>query len=501
MKDLPGAPESLWLATAGLREFPPLDRDLTVDVAVVGGGLAGLLCAHLLVEEGARVAVIEASRVGRGVTGHTTAKVSSLHGLTYDRLRSRFGEEAAHAHGEANEAGVALIAELARDLRIDCDWKGLPNFTYTESERDVRQIEREVEAAQAAGLAATYLESIPLPFGIKAAIRFADQGQFHPYRFCAGLAESLAPRGCLLFEGTRALGVDSGSPMTVRTTRRRVQAEHVVIATHFPILDRGLYFARMHPERSYCVAARVEGKPPEGMFITASSPTRSIRYHPTDDGDLLLVGGEGHKVGQGGPTEERYRRLERYARERFEVESFAYRWSTQDNMPIDGAPYIGPLLPRARRLLVATGFRKWGIAQSAAAAVILRDAIAGRANPWASLYDPGRFKPIASAKDLLKENANVAFHFFADRITRRALRGADVAPGEGKVVARSRRQVALARDEEGVLHAVSARCTHMGCIVSWNGAERSWDCPCHGSRFAIDGSVLQGPAVDALDPA
>jgi Rieske Fe-S protein len=235
------------------------------------------------------------------------------------------------------------------------------------------------------------------------------------------------------------------------------------------------------------------------MFISASSPTRSIRSHPVDGRELLIVGGEGHKVGQGGPTGPRYEELERFARDHFSIGEVAYRWSSQDNFSVDGAPLVGKLTPRSRRTWTATGFRKWGLAMGAAAAEILTDGIAERKNRWAKFFDANRVPPLSAALDLAKENSNVGFHFFADRVTRRAADSLDgLAPGEGRVVSRQGRQVAVSRADDGTVHAVSARCTHLGCIVAWNDAERSWDCPCHASRFAQDGSVLQGPAVHPL---
>jgi Rieske Fe-S protein len=237
------------------------------------------------------------------------------------------------------------------------------------------------------------------------------------------------------------------------------------------------------------------------MFISAGSPTRSIRAHPLGEDELLIVGGEGHKVGQGGPTAPRYQTLEDFASRHFPVRSIEYRWSSQDNMPADGVPFVGKLTPRSRSTYTATGFRKWGLAMAGAAAEMITDAIAGRENGWHALFDSNRLNVAASAKDLVTENANVAFHFFADRVTRRARDAAeDLAPGDGKVVSRHGRQVAVARASDGAILSVSARCTHLGCIVAWNNAERSWDCPCHGSRFAMDGRVLQGPAVHPLGP-
>jgi len=491
---------SLWLDTSEDAGFPALDRQLSVDVAVLGGGIVGISTALLLKRAGMTVAVIEADRVGAGVTGNTTAKLSSLHGLTYARLSSRFGDDGARAHGEANQAGIEQIANWVEEEEIDCDFRRKPNYTYATSRDSLGEIEEEVEAAQRAGLPASYTEETDLPYPVAGAIRFEDQAEFHPRRFLLALAGLIPGDGSHVFEHTRATGVSDGKPCRVETTGAPLIAENVVVATHFPILDRGLYFARIHPERSYALGVRVNGATPQGMYISADRPTRSIRSHPVQDGEILIVGGEGHKTGQGGDTRERYEALERFARESWDVESVEYQWASQDNESVDKVPYIGRLLPVSRRLYTATGFKKWGLAQGVASAMILEDLILGRENPWADLYDPSRMKPLASAKDLVKENANVATRFVGDRLTKRGGRdAADLQPGEGDIVHLDGEKVAAFRDEDGALHAVSTLCTHLGCQVNWNSGDRSWDCPCHGSRFSPDGEILAGPAVRPLE--
>jgi glycine/D-amino acid oxidase-like deaminating enzyme/nitrite reductase/ring-hydroxylating ferredoxin subunit len=491
---------SPWLDDSEERTFPRLDRPLSVDVAVLGGGIAGVSTALLLKRAGMTVAVIEASRVGTGVTGHTTAKLSSLHGLSYTRIESNFGEDGARAYGEANQAGIEQVAQWVEEERIDCDFRRKPNYTYAGSRESLVDVEREVEAAQRAGLPASYTEETDLPYPVEGAIRFESQAEFHPHRFVLALAGLIAGDGSHVFEGTRATGVSEGRPCRVATTGPALTAGYVVVATHFPFLDRGLYFARMHPERSYALGVRVRGPAPQGMYISAEQPTRSIRSHPAPDGEILIVGGEGHKTGQGGDTLERYRTLERFAREHWDVESVEYQWASQDNDPVDHMPYIGRLLPHSRRLYTATGFKKWGLAQGVAAGMILEDLILSRQNAWASIYDPGRMKPLASAHDLVKENANVAFRFVGDRLTKRGGRDAtEFAPGEADIARLDGEKVAAFRDEEGTLHAVSPTCTHLGCQVNWNSGDRSWDCPCHGSRFSPDGEILHGPAVRPLE--
>jgi glycine/D-amino acid oxidase-like deaminating enzyme/nitrite reductase/ring-hydroxylating ferredoxin subunit len=499
MKSDLGALGSLWIDTVERPSLPALRRDMRADVAVLGGGITGLSTALALAEEGAKVIVLEGRRIGGGATGFTTAKLSSLHGLTYDRLLDRHGDELARMYGEANEAGIAAIAETAERLGIDCELGRKPNYTYAESPGDVDKVEAEVEAARRLGLPASLADGVDLPYPVAAAIRFEDQAQFHPVRYLAGLADALEAAGVRVFERTFAVSVSEGSPCRVDTDRARtVSADQVVVATHIPFLDRGLFFARTHPERSYVVAAEVDAADaPSGMYLSTESPAHSIRAHRLGDGrSFLLVGGESHKTGQSDAVE-RFERLAGWAREHFGVAGFQYHWATQDNMPADGVPYIGRLHPLTSRVFVATGFKKWGLALGAAAARLITDLIQDRGNPWTELFDPSRLRLRAALPSFLKENANVGMHFFSDRLL---LRGSadGLAPGEGRVVSAGHAQRAVYRDDQGEVHALSARCTHLGCIVAWNAAERTWDCRCHGSRFAAGGDVIQGPAVHPL---
>jgi glycine/D-amino acid oxidase-like deaminating enzyme/nitrite reductase/ring-hydroxylating ferredoxin subunit len=492
--------ESVWIGTAGEQPaLPPLDADTQAEVVVLGGGIVGITTALLLAEDGADVVLLEAGRLARGVTGHTTAKVTSQHGLVYADLRASFGADGARAYGEANEAALRWIAERVERDGIECDFRRQPNYVYMSQGGDRSRLEREAEAATEAGLPASLVETTPLPYPVEAAVRFDEQAEFHPRRYLLALVERLRGLGCRIHEESPALGVDGGRPHTVRTARGTVTAERVVVATHYPFLDRSLAFARVHPERSYAIVCRIAGSPPPGMHISADSPTRSIRPVPVDGEELLLVGGEGHRTGEGGDTKRRYAALEEFAREHWQVESVAYRWSTQDNVTIDRLPYVGRVTPREGRLLMATGFAKWGMTGGTAAALVLADLVRGRDNEWAALFDPFRLKPLAGGPTLVKENARVARHFVGDRIAERGTRRLeDLSPGEGAIVHHEGGKVAGHRRDDGTLVAVSTRCTHLGCQVKWNTAERSWDCPCHGSRFSPEGRVLQGPAVRPL---
>ncbi|HEX8744084.1 MAG TPA: FAD-dependent oxidoreductase [Thermoleophilaceae bacterium] len=501
MTNLEGSNTSLWIATTGQTAYPALDREIHVDVAVLGGGMAGLMTALLLKRDGRRVAVVEAGRVAAGVTAYTTAKVSSLHGIVYQDVESSFGADGARAYAQANEAGIERIGSLVEELGIDCDWRRKPSYTYAEDEQGNRQVQDEVQAAVRAGLKASYTTETDLPWAVEGAIRVEDQAEFHPRKFLLAIAEQIPGDGSHVFESTQATGVKEGEPNRVETDRGQVLvADDVVVATHFPFLDRAGFFARMHPERSYALGLYVRDQAPQGMYLSTESPSHTVRSHPTERGELVIAGGESHKVGQSGEdTADRVARLERWARERFDVDEIAYRWSTQDNMPIDGVPYVGRHHPGAKRLWVATGFRKWGLAWGAAAAEILTDLIAARTNPWASLVDPNRFKPGAQAQEFLKENANVGWRFVRDKVGGADFSSLDeLEPGQGGLVREGLGKVAAYRDEAGTVHVLSPTCTHMGCTVKWNTAEKSWDCPCHGSRFHYDGAVLQGPALEGL---
>jgi glycine/D-amino acid oxidase-like deaminating enzyme/nitrite reductase/ring-hydroxylating ferredoxin subunit len=488
---------SLWTDTAPRLEAGPLQRDAQFDVAVLGAGITGVTAAYLLAKEGLTVGLLDAGRVGHGVSGYSTAKVTSQHRLALSEISRGHGPSAARIYAQANQAGVEQIAGLAQELGIDCDLRRKPAFVWAPSAKHMEDVQAEAEATRAAGLPAELTAETGLPWDVPLAMRLDDQAEFHPVKYLVGLAGAAREAGVEVFQGSRAVGASDGEPCVVRLENgRSIQAGYVIVATHIPFLDRGGYFARTHPERSYAIAMEIAGPVPQGMYI--SSPgNHSVRAAPDHDGELLLVGGEGHKVGQADEGE-RLARLEEWARRRFEVGAVRSRWSSQDNISIDGLPYVGPLSPFSKKVLAATGFRKWGFSNGAAAARMLVDRIAERPNPWAEVFDSARLGNAGALATFAKENANVGAYFVGGRLKRGGI--GRLEPGEGRVVRDGARQTAVSRGDDGGLHAVSARCTHLGCIVAWNDAERSWDCPCHGSRFGADGAVLQGPAVAPLEP-
>jgi glycine/D-amino acid oxidase-like deaminating enzyme/nitrite reductase/ring-hydroxylating ferredoxin subunit len=498
----PAAPPiaSLWVDTTAPPEFGPLEHAASVDFAVIGAGITGLTTALLLKRAGASVAVLEGRQIGHGVSGYTTAKLTSLQGLIYTKLLSNFGEERARAYAAANEAGLAKIAEVVEALKADCDLRWKPNHTYAEDAADLPKVEREVQAAARAGLPVTFTTETDLPFPVAGAVRLGDQAEFHPVKYLSALARAVDGDGSHVFERSRATAVEAGNPSHVRTDTARLTADRVVVASHMPFLDRGLFFARLRPERSYVIAARLAATAPAGMYLSAERSAHSVRSHPVGGRDLTLIGGEGHKTGQA-DTDSRYRRLEAWASDHFEIESLVCRWASQDLMPADGMPYVGRVSPLSDRVLTATGFRKWGLTNGTAAAMMMSDTLLGRDNPWIQAFESNRIELRSSLPSIVKENANVGFHFFADRAHGGVpLSEPRLEPGQGRLVRGLIGQTATYRDDAGDLHRLSARCTHLGCIVRWNSAERTWDCPCHGSRFdPVDGGVIEGPAVHPLE--
>jgi glycine/D-amino acid oxidase-like deaminating enzyme/nitrite reductase/ring-hydroxylating ferredoxin subunit len=489
--------ESYWNATAPASAFPSLEGEIETDVAVIGGGIVGVTTARMLTDRGLKVALVEALRIGEEVTGKSTAKVTSQHNIAYSVIESKFGAEGARLYADANQIGVRTIVELAARHGIACNLEHRPAFTWTNDEDEVGRIEKEVEVARRCGLPASLTGETGLPFAVRAAMRWDDQAQFHPVRYVKGLAATLSGDGCRLFERSRVIDWD---PHRIATDRGAIKARHVVMATHLPLGQTGLFYAQNYPHMHPVIMGRAEARRvPPGMYISVETPRHSLRGHRDDDGqDWMIFTGPSFKHGHVEAERESFADLEAFASGHFGVEA-EYRWTNEDYTAMDHVPFIGRSSSRGDCYLVATGFNAWGISNGTAAAILLADLIEGRDNPWLKLFDATRVKPVAGAKEFAKGNAEVAAHLVGGYLARKPHSFDDLAPGEAAVLKIDGGNVAGYRDETGALHAVSAVCTHMGCLVGWNETDRSWDCPCHGSRFALDGSVIHGPAVTALE--
>lgn len=494
------ATEPLWLVGAPPPLRPPLRDDRDCDVAVIGGGIAGVTTALLLQRAGAQVVLLDRARICGGATGSTTAKVSALQQTKLSDVRRIHGAAGAAAYAAASAGAVERIAAFVAE-GIACDWERLAAYTYAAGAEQEPGVRDEVAAAQEAGLPVELVDDPPLPFAVSMAACLPDQAQFDPVRYTRGLADLFEAAGGVICEESPVVEVHDGAPCRVTTDAGfDLRARDVIVCTNYPLLDRGLFFARTEATRSYLVAARLRDTAPRGMFISAGEPTRSLRPYTDAAGDpWVLVGGEGHTTGSSDAQPERYALLEEFARSHFDVIDIPHRWSTQDASPVDKLPYAGSYSPLSRHLFVNAGGQKWGMTNGTAGALILAERFAGGEHPQARTFDPNRLAGRA-LPGLAKDNVRVGAHFVGDRIRPAGDDIEGIAPGSAAVlrsfgVART----GVYRDDAGALHAVSVRCTHLGCLLHFNDAERSWDCPCHGSRFGVDGDVLAGPATTPLE--
>ena len=484
---------SPWHAASSRPARPRLTTDHDADVVVVGAGMLGLTTALMLKRSGARVVVLEAREVAAAASGNNTAKLTALQGLAYSRIAS-IHPEAAPVYARANQEGIELVASLVAELGIECGFRRTANFTWADQPDDVRSVEREHEAASAAGLDTVLAEETPLPFETAAAVRLADQAEFDPVAFLRGLADELDRDEPVVFERSRVRSA-SGTEVTLESGAS-IECERVVLATHMPIVDRVGLFSRAEPVASFAVTARLPGPLPEGMYID-SKGEYSLRGARVGSDDLLIVGGQGHRLGEGDSLAS-IAALERFARARFGATAFEHHWDAHDFVTEDRLPFVGAATPLSDLILTATGMNKWGLALGAACGRMLAEAAGGRDGARPAEFDSRRLPRLKALTPLAEHGLKTAVHLAGDRLKRASAE--QLEPGEGAVVGSGLAQHATYRDDDGELHSVSARCTHLGCIVAFNRAAKTWDCPCHGSRFATDGSVLEGPATAPLAP-
>lgn len=491
---------SIWKGTAGETDFPELREDLAVDVAIVGGGITGLMTAMLLNRVGKRVAVVEAARIGTGTTGFSTGNLYAVLSDYLFTIGEKWDEATLQAVARARKQAVDLIEDTVKSYGIECSFSRQPLhlFTLDTAREHIEAIEKEYQAALTANLPALLSDTLQSPFQVKKALTIAQQAQFHPLQFVTGLARALASDQCRIFENSKVVVIDEKRGV-VETQSGKIVAEHLVLATHTPKGINVLH-TELGPYREYGMAARLGAEDfPGGIFWCLGSSRRSLRVYHHQGQRYLLVLGEDHKVGQQENTQTCYQALEDYLRANFAIEAVEYRWSAQHYQSADRLPYIGRSVG-SPNLYVATGFGKDGLTYGAVSGLLISDAIVGRQESWSGIFDPRRFNPTKSVKDFLSENLNVAGYYLKDYLQPPEGRSfTEVGNGEGKLIKVDGERIAAYRDEHGQLHLLSPVCTHMKCIVHWNNAEKTWDCPCHGSRFRCDGEVIEGPAIAPLE--
>jgi glycine/D-amino acid oxidase-like deaminating enzyme/nitrite reductase/ring-hydroxylating ferredoxin subunit len=492
-----GATTSLWNSDVDLPAYPALGADLEADVCIVGAGIAGLSTAYLLGREGKRVVVLDDGPIGGGETGRTTAHLACALDDRFTEIERMHGEKGSRLAGESHRAAIDRIEAIVRAESIACDFERVDGYLFVPAGESRDVLEREIEAARRAGVAVEWAERAPLPgLDTGRCLRFPDQGQFHPLRYLAALARAVERDGGRIFGSTHAEAITGGEPARVKSRAGfEVRARAVVVATNTPVQDMVAVHTKQAAYRTYAMAHHVEaGSVPHALFWDTVDPYHYVRVARSGGNEFLIVGGEDHKTGQGVAADESWARLVAWTKERFpEAGAVEARWSGQVMETVDGLAFIGRNPLDKNNVFIATGDSGMGMTHGTIAGILITDLILGRANPWETLYDPSR-KTLRASSTFAYENLNVAVQY-ADWVTPGDVGTADeIAPGDGKVLRRGLKKVAVHRDDDGRLHELSAVCPHLGCIVGWNPAEKTWDCPCHGSRFDGTGRVLNGPA-------
>jgi len=499
MDGIAGQTESLWMRTGQLRRLAPLQEDMRADVCVFGAGIAGVTTAYLLARAGKQVVLLDDGPVGGGETGRTTAHLSTALDDRYHVLERLHGPDGARAAAQSHGAAIDWIETTTRELAIDCDFTRLDGFLFAPPGKPADILEAELEAARRAGVPGVeLLTRATLPsFDTGPCLRFPQQGQFHPLAFLDGLVSAFEALGGRTL-GAHVTTVEAGPPARIATEAGPVvTADFVVCATNTPVIDWLVIHTKQAAYRTFVIGARVSTDlVPRALYWDTEDPYHYVRLH----GDLLIVGGEDHKTGQEDDGADRFARLESWARQRFPMRQVEVRWSGQVMEPVDGLAYIGRNPGEKGHVFIATGDSGQGMTHGAIAGMLLSDLILGRRNPWEHLYDPSR-KTLRSVGDFVRENVNAVSHFVEYVTPGEVPSEAEIGPGHGAIVRSGLHKLAVYRDDAGSVHRLSAICPHLGCMVHWNSLERTWDCPCHGSRFSPDGAVLNGPAVSGLSEA
>jgi glycine/D-amino acid oxidase-like deaminating enzyme/nitrite reductase/ring-hydroxylating ferredoxin subunit len=498
---------SLWMETGRVEQAGPITRDERADIVVVGAGIAGLSVAYELCRRGQSVVVLDRGALGGGMTARTTAHIASELDDFYFELIKMRGLDEARLYFQSQAAALDRIEEIQRGEAVDCDFARLDGYLFAASPDDLSTLEEEIDACERVGFqGVSWVDGAPgsIP-GFGRGLRFPNQARFHPLKYLDGLARCIRRDGGKLFADTPVTGIEEKGDEVVVSTERghTVRAGAAVVATNSPINDWVAIHTKQAPYRTYVVAGQVaRGSIPDALYWDTLDPYHYVRLQPGDEGsDWLIVGGEDHKTGQAHDTEERFGRLEQWTRERFPmIESVDYRWSGQIIEPVDYLAYIGKNPGGDEHIWIATGDSGNGMTHGTIAGIILNELVQGRKHQWARLYEPSRVK-LRATPEFVKENVNVAEQYKDWFTGSHAGDIAAIKPGEGAVIGRGRGKVAVYKDERGEVHGLSAVCTHLYGIVNWNVTERTWDCPCHGSRFDPYGKVVNGPAIVGLSPA
>lgn len=495
---------SYWVESSGNTNYTSLDTDFNTDVLIIGGGITGIMTAYMLSKNSSlNITIVEADKMAMGVTANTTAKITSQHGLLYDYLIKTFGFDTAKKYLDSNEEAIKTIENIVKSENIDCDFTHQDSYVYTCDKKNTQMIVDEVSSVTSLGLNAEYVTETSLPFKIEGGIKFPNQAQFHPRKYLLSLLPVLEKQHVNIFENSKVIDIKHvKDKYDVYVNAHKITTKYLVIASHYPIKNfPGMYFIKMYQDSSYAIGVELNEEVFDGMYISCDDQVTSFRNTPYVNGKkLLIVGGSSHKTGDTSLNiDNSYTNLENYIKSIYPKAKIKYRWMTEDSISLDKIPYIGEFSKFLPNMYVATGYKKWGMTSSHVAAKILTDKIFGKENPYEDIYTATRLKPIKNSKEfgnILKQSAySLAINKFSP-----PLKSYDNLENDsGGVVDYKGKKLGIYKDKNGKMFAVIPFCKHLGCELSWNNLEKTWDCPCHGSRYDYFGKIITEPTIENLD--
>ena len=498
---------SLWLNEKTKENFPKLEKDLETQVCIIGAGIFGISTAYYLTQKGYNVTILERDKIANRVTGHTTAKITSQHGLIYHYLLSQYGKEFARKYYLANQKSIQEIEKIITQNQIDCDFERQNSCVYTTNQSEIEKIEEELQALKELDIEASKTEKTSLPFEIVSGIEFKNQAQFNPIKYIDGLVKQIIDSKGKIFENTICYDVKrDGDSYICYTENNTVKAKYVVLASHYPFINfPGVYFAKMYQSSSYVIEIDTKSELFDGMYINIQSPIYSFRTAKDGNKKILLLGGGDHKTGENICYKDSYGLLEEKAKQWYPNCEIKYRWSTRDCITLDKIPYIGEFSNTLPNMYVGTGFNKWGMTSSNVAARIITDKIAGKENEYSEVFEATRLNPIVNKDEVKNIVSQTVKSLVVERIEKSEkvindeISLDDIKQESGQIVELNGEKVGVYKDIEGKIFGVKPVCTHLGCILNWNDADKTWDCPCHGSRFDYTGKNIYNPALKDLE--
>lgn len=493
--------ESIWVAKSDKSNYDKINKDEITDVCVIGGGIVGAVTSYLLSKSGVNVIVLEKGKVGMGVTANSTAKLTSQHGLIYNYLENEFGIDFAKKYLYSNEEGIKLADKIIKNENIECDYEIKDAYVFATNESEVEKLKKEQDTLKRIGYSAEFVEKVEIPAeNVLGALKFNNQAQFNSREYTINLLDRVSKMGGKIYENSIVKKVElKDGKYIIYTDTHNVVAKSVVMATHYPIKNfPGMYFIKMYQDKSYAIAVEANHNI-NGMYIQSSDPVISFRTAKYNGKDILVVAGAGHKTGQTDvDVEDCYKNLENYIKKYYPEAKVLYRWSTEDCVTLDKIPYIGEFSSLLPNMYVATGFKKWGMSTSHVAAQLISDLILKKENEYKDIYKATRLEPTRNIKEFSNVLKESTYSLFLNKVKPANASFDDIGLGQGGVVDFKGNKIGIYKREDGKIFAVKPYCGHLGCLVSWNNLEKTWDCPCHGSRYDYMGNIITEPTVKKL---